>query len=1510
MPSRFNATSFDTLRSWNGSQDRAFEELSYQLLKSEVPAGTSAVRTGNPDGGVEWYAQLPDGTQEGWQAKHYHEFDSLLSSMTRSLKTALVERPTLRKMTFVISSNLSESTRQRQVLSQRQKYDAKVASWKKNIPGASLVAFGPLIQGSDLLDRLADPAHAGRRWFWWDSLVLGEQWLKDRLAIQIDVAEDRYRPELQVDLPIQEDLEALGFSKSAIDQYEQMRHSVVSKCRKVHINPSGTADLKALHEAVEKAAKAVNEAGSISEIAPTSIGGIADRLQGRLTTFVDACHKAEFAERRLYSDWRDKRERDPKKCGPEPPQEAMSHRVSEASEAASNLSRWLDSPAGTAFRKRFYFLRGIAGSGKTHLFLDSVSRAIEDDRPAIVLFGGAFGSGDIWVSICDQLGLEPVGANTLLGAMDAAAEAAGVEGRRFVIHIDALNDTIPADFWHTKLPALRAAVNRWPHVALAVSCRDTYLNVVASDAERSKYVERSHPGFAGRETEAAQKYFAHHHLMTPQIPLLLPEFSVPLFLQMYCESLEASGGSQSAVGHESRIQIFELYLRQKIKKVARKLAPPGGTDFELEQIEKQIDDVVNALLDEFARTGRESAPLAVAQSIVTAVEGQTLQPLALIGALQSEGIFTKEQMYFDVGGYQDGFRIVFQAFADFLVLKRRIEITEDPLTDPVFKAWLMESASYGVSESAAVVLPEQFQVELPDFLGLDRKALVRPPMGDDEAWNRHLKAEQIFRSLVETLPYRADNAVTERTIDLLNDSMWLLDQTEIYRTIFLIAPHIGNRLNGNTLHAHLSRMKMPRRDASFGIAMYHEIFDEASPVATLARWASAGPYPTYDPEVIELACIPLIWLLSSPNRFMRDWITKSLVQLLWGHLDVTVSLLNRFWSVDDPYVVQRVVAIAYGAFLRTDCPTDENARALAVRVRKLVFTKPIVADELLLDAGRGIVELAVLRGLLPKTALRNIQRPYGLAPPSAPPSKDSIEAKYGFKDGQPDNESYSSIYFSLMSMGDFARYVVEAGLRHFSRYRNGQNLHNDEAETETDQVARWVRFCRSLGKAKSEELAKILSEDREPTNPLRDDLDKYVERLTNRQRKLWDRIWERPRFRPRDDEYPADRATRWIFRRTLSLGWVPKLFGVEDRHKGYGGGREEHKSERWGKKYQWMAYHELLARVADNYQSLKRFDDEEPYEGLYQLTADREIDPSLPPIPYREFNDKRGEGVPTWPASSVALAEWPPVPLNFSQYGSSIDKFLDDTASEATLDKITSLVDADGTNWILLNGLIRQGDPHADKYWLGLQQVVMVDSWFAPKDEGARLLSRLAGARKDDRFGLLEIHGHTDCCYFGEVGLTPERHCYYIHRDFKDVEIGGDEYKMVSPIETYQWEGSLLDCSIGESASATAPSTFIRTREVLTVDDSGPSWRDQAGHLVFANIDQSSNRGSSFVVRADWLKRFLNENELELMYASWHERMFIREGGGGQLPSEEIYQAGRINKNLKISTSSVIRERR
>jgi hypothetical protein len=803
-------------------------------------------------------------------------------------------------------------------------------------------------------------------------------------------------------------------------------------------------------------------------------------------------------------------------------------------------------------------------------------------------------------------------------------------------------------------------------------------------------------------------------------------------------------------------------------------------------------------------------------------------------------------------------------------------------------------------------------VELPDYRGLKRLRRQRADDKDSDSRRRSGRARNVYRSVVETLPYRDSTAVTDRTVELLNESLAVISAAELFRTIFLMAPQPANPLNGERLHRYLLQFTMPRRDAYFGFATYHEIWDESSPAATLARWASNGPYPAYDPRVIELACIPLAWLLSSPNRFMRDWVTKSLVQLLRGHLDVARMLLNRFWEVDDPYVTQRVVAVVYGALMRSNPADSGRARKLTALVRKLVFSPPVRADELLLDSGRGIIEWAVDRKLMTPRALADIRRPYGLAPPTTPPAEATLERKYGFKRNQAADESYSSIWSSVLGLGDFGRYVIEPGVHYFSRHRLDKPFPEPEQRQPRRFVkSRWQSFVKSLTDTQREALQSVLEkQDSELPNELALRIGSFRTTLTTEQSPLLSSVWREPTRRWRDDDYPADRAQRWIFRRTLSLGWTPKLFGAEDRVVGHRHrGREEHKAERWGKKYQWMAYHELLARVADNFHASRHYDHAEPYEGLHQMIGDREIDPSLPPIEYRTFADLEGQDhAGTWRRPPISITPWPPVPIDFRRYHGDTDSFIADRQNEPTLDRMLLVTDSCGDAWIVLDANISQGDPTEHEHWRGLQQPFALDTWFVSKDESARLLPHLAALRQHDRTDIIDTHGHVDCCYAGEVGWSPHR-CHFAHRDFRDVEVDGHTFHFAPTTETVSWEGSLLDCSIRDTAFAATPSSFIQRRSTLVLDERGPCWL-AGDQVVFTNYydDASPDRRRALLVRASWLRKFLHDHDLELVGSSWHQRWSVHEHATHGDPWENVYAAVRLDADLNVQVAETIRE--
>ena len=60
---------------------------------------------------------------------------------------------------------------------------------------------------------------------------------------------------------------------------------------------------------------------------------------------------------------------------------------------------------------------------------------------------------------------------------------------------------------------------------------------------------------------------------------------------------------------------------------------------------------------------------------------------------------------------------------------------------------------------------------------------------------------------------------------------------------------------------------------------------------------------------------------------------------------------------------------------------------------------------------------------------------------------------------------------------------------------------------------------------------------------------------------------------------------RYVLKRVFELGWTTERFGNFDQFDlERPVARDAAKPERIGKKYQWMAYHEILAYIADHYQ--------------------------------------------------------------------------------------------------------------------------------------------------------------------------------------------------------------------------------------------------------------------------------------------------------------------------------------
>ena len=558
--------------------------------------------------------------------------------------------------------------------------------------------------------------------------------------------------------------------------------------------------------------------------------------------------------------------------------------------ALHDFARLLEGEATTAAGRGALLLTGEAGQGKTHIFCDAAQRAIDAGQCAVLLLGERFSGRNVWFEISEQLGLGQVGSEVLLGAMQAAAVASN---KPFLLLMDALNDAERPKAWKDELPSFLGEITNYPWISVGISVRSTYQHIVLPDDGLPDIPTVEHRGFADRELEAVERYFDVFGLEQPGMPLLVPEFTNPLFLKLYCEGLKDIAPGAPSEGEVHVSDAFERYLSAKEGRIANWL--------DLDPWMQPVRSAINAMCKALTDANRDTLSRRHATEIINAfAPGRNQWPKTMLGALLSEDVLTAD-MAWDTDSAEpiEAVRFTYQRLADYQVGSALLQpIGDDPerlraaLSEgQPLRRHLLQAPS-GWIEALAVQVPEKFGVELLDVF----------------QWQSEFSQRRWWdEAFVKSIAARRPSAVTDRSRELLGE-VQRRSRTEdsfqlVLETILSVASSPDHPLNGNFLHGWLKSLTMPERDALWTISTYFA-FDYGGTLDRLIRWAARGPYPDCSDEVVELATIPVVWTFTSPNRGMRDYATKALAKLLSGHLSVLLSLIRRFDGVDDPYVIE------------------------------------------------------------------------------------------------------------------------------------------------------------------------------------------------------------------------------------------------------------------------------------------------------------------------------------------------------------------------------------------------------------------------------------------------------------------------------------------------------------------------------------------------------------------------------------------------------------------------------
>jgi hypothetical protein len=763
------------------------------------------------------------------------------------------------------------------------------------------------------------------------------------------------------------------------------------------------------------------------------------------------------------------------------------------------------------------------------------------------------------------------------------------------------------------MSAFLQLATRSPWVSVAVSVRTSYERLVLPTSISETAMRVSHSGFADHEYDASKTFFQHYGIELPSTPLLAPEYRSPLFLKTMCEGLRDEGHTRLPRGFHGMSQVFRLYTNA----INRKLAESLDFDPHSQLVQKALQKFVSAFPNPRTQWLSREEGMTLVDSILPNKSFQN----SLYQGLVAEGLLVEDFVRLREDAEQEFIHLGYERLADHLTAEFLLEgCRERRASETGNSMELTEDdgrLSSGVLESLFIQVPETTNQELMDFA---------PSILTHWGWSSAYR---------QSLIWRKPGAFTDRTLHWFNESIRRdSNATDALEVVLTLASVPDHPWNAQFLDRQLGRRSMPDRDAWWSVKLHSLYAERHSAIHRIIDWAlSVKVTDPLDQDAVRLTSLTLAWMFSSSNRYLRDRATKANLNFLTGRETAAAQLIRSFEAVDDLYIRERVLAVAYGVAMRSSDATRVKADATLTTVFAQV---PVVPHLLLRDYARGVVERLNRLAPLPDQTMQLVRPPYGSKWPRIPSEETIRRLEKSLEADGKDAYGARRIAFSVLH-DDFARYVIGTNswftdwlsLRlNQPAWRSYNDLIRDfEDALDPSLQPLWdaytgaeAKLVQVSGRKMFADLRSSLFEDALLDTDLESSLVEARNTVDNatailltgldpeRSRRLRE-IWRSRKSSSGDHppKFDLRLMQRYILKRVFSLGWSVDRFGHFDTHVIRDRGRNAAKAERVGKKYQWIAYHEICALVADNFQF--RTDSEGAYDGPWQHFF-RDIDPS------------------------------------------------------------------------------------------------------------------------------------------------------------------------------------------------------------------------------------------------------------------------------------------------------------
>jgi len=567
---------------------------------------------------------------------------------------------------------------------------------------------------------------------------------------------------------------------------------------------------------------------------------------------------------------------------------------------ASALDRvlgFVGSSSAALIGKNTMLLLGGWGMGKTHSLCDLAERRMQSRLPTFLYLAQQL--PDVvnpLEGLCRVTGLSRDAAR-LLAALDRMGRR---RQSRALLIIDAINEGDRLA-WKRALPGLCRDLRQYPNVGLILSCRQPFEQQIVTQRTARQLVTVQHTGFGEIEFDAQLSFFQHYDIPAPQVPLITPEYSRPLFLQLLCKAiarLSKSGKHRQiqsfASGQRGMTYLLEYFAEKVGADIEHSLGLPGKTCWRILK-----GDAVNRggpLIGVAPLMAGELRDYISWDECVSVIEHFVFGPRRrqsarrLARRMLTDGLLT-EELRWEESGYREVIRFPYQRFGDHTIARCLLRHLDTTSVATIRRSFYRNRPLGRVFD----LTPSRHSFQRPGFasaimLEFPERVKGRVPPDEIELIFYLPKARRLLApfkdAFLEGLPWRSADHFTRETHGIIGSLLERYgDQTrnETFEVLVGLATRPGHPCSAGRLFRYLNGLKMVDRDLSW--TEYLRNTEDVSVVFKLLEWVERNAGKGLSADAAETTIELLSLMLTSIHRPFRDRATRALFLIGLKHPD-------------------------------------------------------------------------------------------------------------------------------------------------------------------------------------------------------------------------------------------------------------------------------------------------------------------------------------------------------------------------------------------------------------------------------------------------------------------------------------------------------------------------------------------------------------------------------------------------------------------------------------------------